>query len=435
MELPVSDRDEERSAEATAGSIISGWNSFRIDSKSKVLHDVLDNFTDRDLMRLADFDIPNKFILSSSTPSADVLRDMYAKRHIAQRNLATRGLADTGRDAEAERLRRGAWVADRLAADWLRVHIITCRLLFGLLLSVITAPIVVLVIGLSLLSLTWSGWTLAAVLATYPLFFLAAQLIRSQKPLVVGTLFAATLFSAMFGVASGLTNFTNAEPLPSIAFVIGGTFAFDLLCLTATSKIGNQQILSYVNEKFPQTALIHYFLSAYAAARIWEDLEPLKIMRLIWYLEDAAKRAEYDYARRSSSGDPEVRLFLDRFGTTIAAVLRAHKKLALEVAWADRGKVSRSLLNGIAHLLRGDPAQLLVVEAPATRRTWWERYSGRMALFTALVGGGMGLPLILPDLIPNPLEFRATAFVSAIFSLFAPDPKAAAEVLKTFKSQ
>lgn len=444
MSQPIPAADENSGDDGIAKKLLRDWDFFASDgilsrrrppdSGASVPHEALLAFTEMDLLLLVDYSAPNRIVLASSTPAAAFLQDIWAKQQVAQRALAMRAFAATGREAEAQSLERGLRATDKLTADWLRAQIMGSRLALAGLLVFLLSPIGAVLIGLLWLSLPWSGWMPAAVGLTYLFVFWALPVIRRQKPAVVGALFVGTLFGSIFGMTLGLVNMSGAEVWFGFAFTLGAALFFNLIYFTVAVRAIDRRGRSYVKEPRPQAALIDQFLSAYAAARVWEE-SPLRLMRLISRLEDAARRAELEYKGRRSGRDAEVQAWLDRFGTTIGAVLREHKKVALEVPWFDRGCVSRSLLNGLAHLLRGDPARLLVVEAPTTRRPLWDRYGGRAVIAAALIGGGMGLPLLLPDLIANPLEFRATAFVTAFFSLLAPDPKAAAEALKSFNSQ
>jgi hypothetical protein len=453
MSQPTPSADDTSGDFAMANKLLWEWDSFAAEdvfsrrrppnSAANMPHEILLAYPDTDLLLLVDHNVPFRLDLAR-TAAAVVLQDIWAKQQVATTILAMRALAATGREVEAQRLERIMGDTDRLAAHWLRAQIIYGRVaLAGMLIGFLVAPIMAVLIGLSWLSFPWSGWMIVAVGLAYLLVALALSVMRRQKSAVVAALFVVTLFGSIFGMTLGVVNLPRSEVWSGFVFILGATISFDLILFIPAPRAIEWIGRSHLKESLlPQTALIYHFLSAYAAARVWEEPpwappvweeRPLRLMELTSRLEDAASRAELEFTGRKSSGDSEVQAWLHRFGTTIGAVIREHKKIALEVPWSARTRVSRSLLNGLAHLLRGDLARLLVVEVPTTHRSLWNRYGGRVVITAALVVGGIGLPVLLPDLIANPVEFRATAFVTAFFSLLAPDPKAAAEALKAFK--
>lgn len=429
MTSPVKGTDSSSPANV-ARQLLAQWNAFSPGPWADIPHEHLLTVEDFDLLQLVDFPIPNWVILKRNSPRAKALEDMWAKRRVAQAALAVKELASSDRMIEAERLRNMVLgVADRQAADWVDARVGMSRVVLIAGVVALAAPV------LAALVLPMSIWALIGLalsfLVTAGLWTVLLPILR-KTPSVAAVLSIASLFASISGVIWSVANLPIIGFWPTATYLASVAVVVNIMTLFFTLRVVDALELSHIKERFPEGAVMYHFLSAYAAARVWAERDPLKPMKLVWHLEDAARRVEFEYARRRGSGDAQVQAYLDRFGSTLGAVVREHKTLALEGSWFGRRRVPRSLLNGLAYLLRFEPAALLVVDPPSPRLSMWDRFGSRIMLMAALIAGGIGLPALLPDLITQPAEFRATAFVTALFTLFSPDPKAASEALRKF---
>lgn len=237
----------------------------------------------------------------------------------------------------------------------------------------------------------------------------------------------------------------NVNPSFLLEFSAGVAISGFLLifCLLVGGSILNN-ILQYAGQGAqPEAVLFVDLVDLVTIAVEWErlprQLEEVKDSKqeeLIEKLEEVAKRAERAFPRLVSRSNSRLRERAADRGRQVAAVIRKHEERVLEVSSAQRILITASLVNGVVYLLRRDWDSLLVVEPERGLQQGVQRlvrrYAPRVALAMLLIALAFLLPALLPSLITDPLSFQATVFVTAGFTIIAPDVQKAADAVKSF---
>lgn len=159
--------------------------------------------------------------------------------------------------------------------------------------------------------------------------------------------------------------------------------------------------------------------------------------RFIDQLEAAAKRAEWLFARNYPHRHSDLRPWILDRAQRVAAVLRAHKRVLIELEVRDPAEtsISSSLLNDAIYVAQKNWDAFLVVQPEPVVRSLLRRFGSRIALAAFLAVGALAIPWLFPSLVPPTaaMEFRATLLVTAAFSLFRPDLDKAREAFISFR--
>lgn len=153
-------------------------------------------------------------------------------------------------------------------------------------------------------------------------------------------------------------------------------------------------------------------------------------------LEAAAKRAEWMFASNIPRGHSDLRPWAVDRAQRVAAVLRAHKRVLLEVPDLGNSSISSSLFNGVIYVAQANWDAFLVVQPEPVVRSFLRRFAGRIVLAALLAIGALSIPWLFPSLVPPTAaaEFRATLLVTAAFSLVRPDLDKAREAFSSFRT-
>jgi hypothetical protein len=152
-------------------------------------------------------------------------------------------------------------------------------------------------------------------------------------------------------------------------------------------------------------------------------------------LEFAARRSERLFSGAMPLGHHDLRLWASDRGRRIAAVLRAHKQVFVEISELEESSVSASLLNGAVSVARADWETFLIVPLTPVVHSLVRRFGGRILLAAVLAIGALAIPWLFPSLVPPTaaLEFRVTLLVTSVFTLLRPDLDKALEAFTSFR--
>jgi len=185
----------------------------------------------------------------------------------------------------------------------------------------------------------------------------------------------------------------------------------------------------------PEILLIADLTSVIVRATSWEMAdETVKDETVLKELEATARRAKYMFAA-SHRHNKYIRQLTTDKGRRIAAVIRKHEEKVVEVPESQRWVVSASLLNGLVCVLQGNWDRFLVIEPEPAVKSVVRRFLPRIALAGALVVCAVLLPSLMGDLIKDPVAFRATILITAVFTLITPDVQKAADALRSFRGK
>jgi hypothetical protein len=152
-------------------------------------------------------------------------------------------------------------------------------------------------------------------------------------------------------------------------------------------------------------------------------------------LEIVAERSERLFYSSIPRRHHDLRVWASDRGRRIAAVLRTHKQVFVEITELPESSISSSLLNGAVSVARGDWEAFLTVQPTPVVQSLVRRFGGRIVLAALLAGGALAIPWLFPSLVPPAaaMGFRLTLLVTAVFSLLQPDLDKAREALISFR--